>query len=257
MELLARIRIVSWQGASLWVSDATRARGAAPRRTDFHAHHAIQATISLGGWFKLDTANASVRGEAVAVAADVEHVFEAEGLMAFLFVEPESRQGRAIRAGLFGDAQLVAVPPEALGDFRERVAAALASPSRDDAALIALGRELLARLSADAASEEPDPRISKVIAWAAAQIDEPVGLSDAVAVSGLSASRLRHLFVEQTGLPFKTYLLWLRLTRALESFAGGATLTQAAHQAGFSDSAHLSRTFRRMFGIAPASLRMV
>jgi AraC-like DNA-binding protein len=92
--------------------------------------------------------------------------------------------------------------------------------------------------------------------WAAAQIDGPVGLADAVAVSGLSASRLRHLFVEQTGLAFKTYLLWLRLTRAVECFAGGATLTQAAHQAGFADSAHFSRTFRRMFGVAPANLRM-
>jgi AraC-like DNA-binding protein len=100
-------------------------------------------------------------------------------------------------------------------------------------------------------------RIRKIIAWAAEQIDEPVGLSDAVAVSGLSASRLRHLFVEQTGLAFKTYLLWLRLTRAVESFAAGASLTQAAHQAGFADSAHLSRTFRRMFGVAPANLRMV
>jgi len=257
MELLARIRIVSWQGASLWVSDATRARGVEPRRTDFHAHHAIQMTISLGGWFKLDTAEASVRGEAVAVAADMEHVFEAEGLMAFLFVEPESRQGRAISRRLFAEGGLAAIPAEALGDFREKMAAAFAAPKRDDAALIAIGRELLARVSADTKAEEPDPRIRKVIAWAAQQIHEPVGLSDAVAASGLSASRLRRLFVEQTGLPFKTYLLWLRLTRAVESIAGGASLTQAAHEAGFSDSAHLSRTFRRMFGIAPASVRMV
>jgi AraC-like DNA-binding protein len=257
MELLARIRIVSWQGASLWISDATRARGAEPRRTDFHSHHAIQVTIGLGGWFKLDTADAVVRGDIVAVAADIEHVFEAEGLMAFLFIEPESRQGRAISRRFFNGKGLAAIPPDAMGDFRARIVAAHAKSSRDDAALVDLGRKLLTHLSADTTADEPDPRIRKVIAWAAGQIEEPVGLSDAVATSGLSASRLRHLFVEQTGLPFRTYLLWLRLTRAVESIAGGATLTQAAHQAGFSDSAHLSRTFRRMFGIAPASLRMV
>lgn len=54
---------------------------------------------------------------------------------------------------------------------------------------------------------ETDPRIRKVIALAAEQIDRPISLSDALAIGGLSASRLRHLFVEQTGLPSKTYLL--------------------------------------------------
>ena len=39
--------------------------------------------------------------------------------------------------------------------------------------------------------------------------------------------------------------------------AGGSPLTRAAHEAGFSDSAHLSRTFRRMFGVAPTALKMV
>jgi len=73
--------------------------------------------------------------------------------------------------------------------------------------------------------------------------------------SGIQATRVvRHLFVEQTGLPFRTYLLWRRLMRGLEAFASGASLTDAALGAGFSDSAHFSRTFRRMFGTAAAAL---
>lgn len=47
--------------------------------------------------FRLATAELHVPGESVAVAADVEHVFEAEGLMTFVFIEPESRAGRAIQ----------------------------------------------------------------------------------------------------------------------------------------------------------------
>jgi AraC-like DNA-binding protein len=257
MELLARARIVMWQGASLWIVDATPIMERETKRTDFHAHHAVQVTLALDGRFRLDTRDAHVRGDAVAVAADVQHAFEPEGLMAIIFIEPESRMGRAVARQLFDGAELAAIPPGMLGDLRERITATYRARARSDATLVNVGRELVAALGADAIAGEPDPRIRKVIAWAAAQIDEPVGLSDAVDVSGLSASRLRHLFVEQTGLPFKTYLLWLRLTRAVESFAAGETLTRAAHDAGFSDSAHLSRTFRRMFGVAPASLRMV
>jgi AraC family transcriptional regulator len=62
--------------------------------------------------------------------------------------------------------------------------------------------------------------------------------------------------VEHTGLPFRTYLLWLRLTKAVGVFAGGRSLTEAAHEAGFADSAHFSRTFRRMFGTQAAALRV-
>lgn len=257
MEALARVRIVMWEGASLWIVDAAAARQGETGRANFHSHHAIQLSLALGGWFRLDTHDAHVRAEAAAVAADTEHVIDAEGLTGIVFIEPESEAGRAITRRFFGKRDLVVVEPESIGDFRERLAAAYKSTIQDDRALVSLGRELVSALSAGAAVSETDPRIRKVIAWAAEQIGQPIGLSDALAVGGLSAGRLRHLFVEQTGLPFKTYLLWLRLTRAVEVVAGGASLTQAAHEAGFSDSSHFSRTFRRMFGVPPAALRII
>ncbi|MEJ0022042.1 MAG: helix-turn-helix domain-containing protein [Alphaproteobacteria bacterium] len=82
----------------------------------------------------------------------------------------------------------------------------------------------------------------------------PVGIAEAAKQVGLSNARASHLFVEQTGLAFRTYLLWLRLIRAVDRYSAGASLTDAAHEAGFSDSAHFSRTFRRMFGLSAASL---
>lgn len=255
MELLAHARIVMWEGGALWVVDATPP--AAPdRRTDLHAHHAIQVTIGLGGRFRLDTPDFHIGGNAVAVAPDAGHTFEAEGLMALLFVEPESRQGRAIAARLFDGKDLAAVPASVLGTFPDRVAAVFREGNRNEDALADLGRGLISHLAADARADVPDFRIRKVIAWASQQRDETVSLSDAAEIANLSADRLRHLFVEQTGLPFKTYLLWLRLTRALQCYAAGNSLTEAAHEAGFADSAHLSRTFRRMFGVTPAALRM-
>jgi AraC-like DNA-binding protein len=55
-------------------------------------------------------------------------------------------------------------------------------------------------------------------------------------------------------MPLRPYLRWLRLQQALSGIARGANLTEAAHAAGFSDSAHLSRSFRSTFGIAPSAL---
>jgi AraC family transcriptional regulator len=256
MEVLAQARIVMWEGAGLWVVDAAPAEDREKKRTDFHAHHAIQVTMGLGGRFTLGTSDESLSADAVVVAADVQHVFEAEGLVAFVFIEPESRLGRAAARNLLGGKTLAVIPSDLLGDFKARIAANFRATKRDDAMLVAMGRDLVAAFAGDARADAPDLRVRKVIAWAGQQLDGPVSLADAAGVGDLSVSRLRHLFVEQTGLPFKTYLLWLRLTRALEAFAGGTSLTEAAHASGFADSAHLSRTFRRMFGVAPSALRM-
>ena len=49
-------------------------------------------------------------------------------------------------------------------------------------------------------------------------------------------------------------MLWRRLIRALEVYAGGQSLTEAAHMAGFSDSAHFSRVFKRFFGLPATTL---
>lgn len=73
--------------------------------------------------------------------------------------------------------------------------------------------------------------------------------TEAAGVACLSESRFSHLFVREVGLPFRTFLLWRRLMRAVEGMAAGRSLTAAAHEAGFSDSAHFSRAFRRMFGL--------
>ena len=133
-------------------------------------------------------------------------------------------------------------------------------PRRDsrDAQLIDLGRALVSQLAEEQPSvANPDPRVKRILAWAPGQLRHPVSLADAARLVGLSSGRARHLFVEQTGLPFRTWLLWLRLQKAIEGYAQGKALTDAALDAGFSDSAHFSRTFRTMFGITADSLALM
>jgi AraC family transcriptional regulator len=250
-------RMVFWEGASLWVLGTRPGEGPFPK-TDFHSHHAVQVTLSLHGWFGLETHERQFRGDAAAaVAPDTPHALEGEGLVAHLFVDPEGRPGRELQRALFSDATLVSIAPARVAGMPAKLRAAFEADQQDDRALIELGRALLAQLTPGSERDErPEVRVRKMLAWASERLDTPLTLVDAAAHVGLSSGRARHLFVESTGLPFRTYLLWLRLMRAVELFSAGSSLTEAAHGAGFADSSHLSRTFRRMFGIAADSLRV-
>jgi len=222
-------------------------------QTDFHTHHAIQITLALEGGFALRTADACEAGPAVAVASDASHIFQATGLAAFLFVEPESPAGRALAAGFTGALNPLGTP--ALSGHMAALAAGFRA-SCDEAALIGLGQTIIDDLAGSHAAPAPDPRVAAMLAYAEAGLDTALSLPGAASAACLSPSRARHLFAEQTGLPFKTYILWLRISRAVELYASGASLTDAAHEAGFADSAHLSRTFRRTFGLPAAALRV-
>ena len=50
----------------------------------------------------------------------------------------------------------------------------------------------------------------------------------------------------------REYILWRRFVSVWEHRMKGVSLSDAAHAAGFADSAHLARTSRRMFGIPPS-----
>ena len=237
------------QGVSVWVLEAPRGFG----DPAFHAHHAIQITASLSGALTLMTGDRSISAPVLAVAADATHRFEAHGLVAFIFVEPESRAGRLLGAALFANGPLVEVENPAVAALLEPLRTTFDAPLEQDA-LLRAGRNAVEALAPSGPAPLPDPRIRKILDHAAQHLDQPLSLARSAEGIYLSPSRLRHLFVEQTGLAFKTYLLWLRLVRAVQVYSEGKSLTEAAHMAGFSDSAHFSRIFRRTFGLPATTL---
>ncbi|MFG1697150.1 helix-turn-helix transcriptional regulator [Nonomuraea sp. NPDC049309] len=98
------------------------------------------------------------------------------------------------------------------------------------------------------------PALNDAVRIVAAMLPGQARLADVARTVHMSESRLSHLFKEEFGLPFRPYVLWVRLGAALSSLSDGATLTEAAHTAGFSDAAHLTRAVRRMMGAAPSFL---
>jgi len=100
------------------------------------------------------------------------------------------------------------------------------------------------------------PRVNRVLMSIPERLEDSsdVSLKTLAAISGLSPSRFMHVFTESVGMPLRQYILGLRLQRACFELTAGATVTSAACRAGFSDAAHLTRTFRRILGIRPTEL---
>ncbi|KZN49923.1 helix-turn-helix domain-containing protein [Pseudoalteromonas luteoviolacea] len=101
----------------------------------------------------------------------------------------------------------------------------------------------------------PDPRISRLLAELNSCFREECikprqwRAKEAAQKYHLSESRFLHLFSDQVGIAWRPYLLWRRMLCALLTMQKGASATEAAFSAGFSDSAHLSRTFKNTFGM--------
>jgi len=65
----------------------------------------------------------------------------------------------------------------------------------------------------------------------------------------MSPTRFSHWFVEQLGIPMRSYKKWLKLRLAIDALLAGVPPIEAAQAAGFSDQAHMSRSFSQAFGI--------
>jgi AraC-like DNA-binding protein len=107
-------------------------------------------------------------------------------------------------------------------------------------------------LTLDVAVTAADRRVRRVLDELRADLGATPG--ELAARVGLSGSRLRHLLREHLGVPLVRLRWWFQMRRAARVIERGGDLSRAAHEAGFSDSAHFTRTFRRMFGFAPSRL---
>lgn len=82
---------------------------------------------------------------------------------------------------------------------------------------------------------------------------ETLSLVQLAALSGLSLHRFATAFREQVGMPPHRYQCHLRLQRARELLRQGMPPADIAAEVGFFDQSHLSRHFKRRYGVTPAS----
>jgi AraC family transcriptional regulator len=128
-----------------------------------------------------------------------------------------------------------------------------------------LGRAIAARLIRGHSSASPVDRapvrlgrrhLGRVIDFMETNLGESIDLVAMAAVTGLSPSHFARQFRTMTGKAPHQYLMHLRIERAKRLLSETETpIVTVAFACGFANQEHLTRLFKRSWGIAPAAYR--
>lgn len=124
---------------------------------------------------------------------------------------------------------------------------------KEESLLLLLGSLLedYAQFSPSPESPSPVP-VQTAMEYLKANYAQNVALADLAALTGQSRYQLLRAFSRQTGLTPHNYLINLRVTAAKELLEQGLPPAQAALEVGFADQSHLTRHFKRRFGLTPS-----
>ena len=236
-----------WHGTT-WIGDGwAQYEGEAGDSTP-HAHLAHQLVCGRDGSVQLWVDGVGeVHAPAVFVASGRSHRL-APGPVAILFVEATSTVGRQFtHACTTGYVLLNEAKAAAVRDQWPEAGASLES-------LAGLASVLGALPDARRVRRPATQRVRQLIEALPHRTPVPTSIDSLAAETSLSVAHFRRHLSTAVGLPCGAYLRWLRLRRALTLAARGATLTQAAHDSGFADASHLTRTMHAHFGVAPSDV---
>ncbi|MBU0926562.1 MAG: AraC family transcriptional regulator [Spirochaetes bacterium] len=246
-------------GSYLEIPGVIAASGAMPCEEP-HSHHALQIIVAREGRFFFTLGGRRELCSFAVARSGEEHRFE--GLDAdclTLFVEPHSELGRLLGGDMEGCRFFI----EALRALRlsaqERGAARALGGAAGVADVDGADGQAHARLEAvlerfslcDAGLGSRHTSIAKT--YIDRNVSGELRVGRIAERAGLSLTRLQHVFKKDMGISMKRYMLWRRLLSGLENLHEGAELVDAALEAGFSDSAHFSRTCKAMLGLSPSS----
>lgn len=125
----------------------------------------------------------------------------------------------------------------------------------DGAQARALGDRIVRALAGRGPAAGPlDARVHEIAGFLRQALPADVHVEDLARRVGLSPPRLMHLFTEQVGLSMSRFLLWQKMRRAVSQVNAGRSLTDIAHDCGFADSSHLTRTFQAFYAVKPSVL---
>lgn len=218
-----------------------------------HQHYPVEIYLGLNRDFKIDFGQGWVACRSVLIESNVPHRFDSQNdWYVLLFMDPEIDMARRLCETHLNVKPATVLDLDPIKSCMEELQRFTRTAQTCDTA-----RQLFDRIVAAYAGEgeplpELDPRIKEVRKILEDMPEKKASIKNIAQQVYLSESRLTHLFKEQTGIPLSRYILYMRLMEAVKCVFYGEDLTTAAHHAGFADSAHLSRTYKQIFGLKPS-----
>ncbi|MEV3904173.1 helix-turn-helix domain-containing protein [Mycobacterium sp. NPDC050551] len=224
---------------------------------DLHHHPAVQVTVGLDGALAvvLDDGRTVLCRVAV-IASGTRHALRPGGARIALsaYVNPVGRTGAVLNGLCRRDDDAGVWTAPLADDTAELIADCCRSGDLQGAADVAV-REVLRTACVDPADGPPvHPALRRAVEVVSSSMPKRADLVAVARAVAVSPDYLGRLFRRQTGVSFSATARWSRLLSALPHLDRGASVTDAAHLAGFADGAHAHRVCRELAGIAPSQV---
>lgn len=222
--------------------------------TKMHALAAVQVVIGLEATVAVRTEHSELEAHCIVIGSNVRHAISS-GRFAMFWIEPQSDAGRRLVETYCRQRPVARVDPRDLDALARRAAAILDDPRSCDVAW-SFSMDVLTSLAGELPrGRVVHPAIRKAVRLIEAQPHAKLSAKEIATEVELSTSRLMHLFRETMGVPLRRFSMWQRLRRAVVILARGGSAGEAAHDAGFTDTAHLNRVLKMMLGARPSDFR--
>lgn len=221
-------------------------------KSDFHKHYAITILISFGEPFKLTTTrNESDFYNVAIIQKNIAYSLESskKDYTAFIHIVPFTEIGISL-----SDKNNPVRKPDinSFEEVLEEIKDWFGSSENNQQTT----EQMLNKVSSMAIQNNErviiDDRILKSLNLIMKSEVEKLPVKSIANKVNLSVSHFNRLFKKETGLTFRKFVLHSKLIRSIFAMYEKHNLTTASFIGGFSDQAHLSRTFRQNFGIMPS-----
>lgn len=217
----------------------------------FHKHYALQISVSIGPHLAISYTKDNIHTcSSVFIKAKTTHQLTCDTDQLTILINPLSTLGHQLYLQYGGKGKNWQDDK-----YANQISILLEKNNTHKITFTEFCQEITAlfndfQLNSSHNSAIREDRILKALDYLENNVDRVVSLEEIANYCHLSPTRFLHLFKEKTDINFRRYQLWNRSIKSIP-FLRSNSITATAHQFGFTDSSHYTRTFIETFGVTP------